>query len=328
MRKNQTIWIDWCNSGRSQNLANRLGVNYYTLDYFSDKPQRIFTFLRYYFASIKTIFLIIYKSPKIVMMTGSPPFPHFIVYYFSKLKKIKYVIDTHSGYFDDKKFNILLGLRRKIMKDAFFHIVTNDIHKDVIESNDGKALVLGVLIERSNSIKGYEFENKKNFVWVSNYARDEPLDIVFNVAKRMPDVNIYITGNKKKASKNFIEKCKIYHNITLTGFMPEEKYISYIKGATAVIALTTRDNTMQRGAYEALSYNVPIITSNWDLLRKSFYKGAVHINNTSIELEHAISSILNNLDNFRKEISELNLIYTEIIEEKMREIKNKLLGEL
>lgn len=322
--KKNTIWIDWVYDGRSQNLAKRFGVIYYSLGYFSDKPKVAYVFLRYLLASFKTISLIITKNPKVVIMTGSPPFPHFIVYYLSKIKKIKFIIDTHSGYFDDKKFHILPELRKKIMAEAFFHIVTNDMHKKIIESNNGRGHILGVLIEDENDIKGYNFVKDNNFVWISGYHYDEPLEIVFDVAKRMPDVNIYITGNIKKAPKIFVEKSSLFNNIILTGFLSEKIYISYIKGSTGVIALTTRDNTMQRGAYEALSYNTPIITSNWNLLKESFFKGTVHINNTAVELEEAIRSICNNRDKFRAEIEDLKNTHKKYFDNKISEINTLL----
>ena len=75
---------------------------------------------------------------------------------------MKYVIDTHSGYFDDPKFQILPRLRKKVLENAFFHIVTNDVHKNIVESNNGKAVIVGALIENNDSNKGYEFKNDKN----------------------------------------------------------------------------------------------------------------------------------------------------------------------
>jgi glycosyltransferase involved in cell wall biosynthesis len=66
-------------------------------------------------------------------------------------------------------------------------------------------------------------------------------------------------------------------NIHFTGFLAREVYTGYIVKCNAVIALTNRDHTMQRGAYEAIYLGKPVITSNFPVLRKSFYKGAVHV---------------------------------------------------
>lgn len=328
MLEKQVLWIDWAFLGRSQNIAERLGVKYYHLNYFSGKPNKIYVILRYFLASIHTVCIILFKNPRIVITTGTPPFPQFIVYYLSKIKERKTVIDTHSGYFDDKKFHILPGLRKRILKNAFLHIVTNDYHKNIVESNNGNAIILGVLMESDNGITEHKFENEKNFFWIASYSPDEPMEIVFDVARKMPDVNFYITGNKKKAPRSFLEESSKYPNVVLTGFLPENDFISYMKGSTAVIALTNSDNTMQRGAYTALSYKVPIITSNWNLLKEIFCRGTVHIDNTSVGLENAIRTICTDLGRFRKEIVELNGIHQEIFFGKIREIREKLLCEV
>jgi hypothetical protein len=80
--ENTIIWIDWAFLGRSQNISSRLGVKYYPLNYFSHKPNKMFVFLRYFLASLRTISLIVTKNPDVVIMTGTPPFPQFIDYYY------------------------------------------------------------------------------------------------------------------------------------------------------------------------------------------------------------------------------------------------------
>jgi hypothetical protein len=49
---------------------------------------------------------------------------------------------------------------------------------------------------------------------------------------------------------------------------------------SAVMVLTTRDQTMQMGAYEALSLGQPIITSDWQILRDSFGPAAAYVDNS------------------------------------------------
>ena len=51
-------------------------------------------------------------------------------------------------------------------------------------------------------------------------------------------------------------------NVRLTGFLPDSDYVGLILASDAVIALTTMDHTMQRGAYEAVYLGRPVITSN------------------------------------------------------------------
>jgi glycosyltransferase involved in cell wall biosynthesis len=69
-------------------------------------------------------------------------------------------------------------------------------------------------------------------------------------------------------------------NVHFTGYLPNETYYALLANSQAVLCLTTRDHTMQRGACEALSLGKPIITSDWPLLQTYFHAGTVHVDNT------------------------------------------------
>ena len=66
--------------------------------------------------------------------------------------------------------------------------------------------------------------------------------------------------------------------------------------------LTTRDNTMQRGACEALSLSRPIVTSDWPLLRSYFAQGTVHVDNTAAGIRSGIAQVLKDRERFETEI--------------------------
>jgi hypothetical protein len=70
-------------------------------------------------------------------------------------------------------------------------------------------------------------------------------------------------------------------NVKFTGFLPDDAYLGLLRSVQAIVVLTTRDHTMQRGACEAVSLGKPIITSDWPLLRSYFHKGTIHVDNTS-----------------------------------------------
>jgi hypothetical protein len=73
----------------------------------------------------------------------------------------------------------------------------------------------------------------------------------------------------------------------------------------AVICLTTRDHTMQRGACEALSMGKPIVTSHWPLLQEYFNKGTVHVDNTSDGIRNGVDEMKANYDRYLSGILEL-----------------------
>ena len=71
------------------------------------------------------------------------------------------------------------------------------------------------------------------------------------------------------------------------------------------MCLTKRDHTMQRGACEALSLGKPIITSRWPLLEDYFYKGTVHVDNSSTGIRAGVAEMVAHHDQYQREIVNL-----------------------
>ncbi len=113
----------------------------------------------------------------------------------------------------------------------------------------------------------------------------------------------YVTGDPSRARSGLIAEAP--KNVMFTGFLPDETYYALMSACQAVLCLTTRDDTMQRGACEALSMGTPVITSNWPLLQSYFDKGAVHVDNTRGQIRAAVREIVASHDRFATAIDEL-----------------------
>ena len=77
-------------------------------------------------------------------------------------------------------------------------------------------------------------------------------------------------------------------NARFTGWLSDEEYAALLGAANMVVTLTTHDHTMQRGGYEAMAAEKPLITSDWPLLRKTFSRGTLHVDNTAEGIAAAI----------------------------------------
>jgi glycosyltransferase involved in cell wall biosynthesis len=93
--------------------------------------------------------------------------------------------------------------------------------------------------------------------------------------------------------------------VHLTGFVPDDVYYGLMDASDAVLCLTTRDHTMQRGACEALSMGVPIITSDTALLRTYFRMGTVHVRNDRDAIRAGVERMVAGHDRFSAEIRQL-----------------------
>jgi hypothetical protein len=86
------------------------------------------------------------------------------------------------------------------------------------------------------------------------------------------------------------------------------------------MCLTTRDNTMQRGACEALSLAKPIITSQWPLLREYFHQGTVHVDNTGAGIRRGVQEMCSRYEEYVTGIRTLQVRQQAEWREKLTEL--------
>ena len=73
-----------------------------------------------------------------------------------------------------------------------------------------------------------------------------------------------------------------------TGYLSNEDYDATMRRAGVVLALTTRDHTMQRAGYESLMWGTPVVTSDFGLLRDYFGSAALYSDCTATDIRDQI----------------------------------------
>ena len=159
-------------------------------------------------------------------------------------------------------------------------------------------------------------------VVVNTFAPDEPLTEILAAASRLPDVQFYVTGKCKNAPPSILTGAP--ENVHFTDFLPDATYYGLLSRADAVMCLTTRDHTMQRGACEALSLARPIITSNWSLFREYFHLGTVHVANLAPEIQQGIREMRMNYARYLSEIQMLPARQQKEWQEKREQLRARL----
>ena len=146
-------------------------------------------------------------------------------------------------------------------------------------------------------------KNGFNVAVVNTFSDDEPLNEVLQAAVGLSDVHFYITGKKSKANPEIMAQAS--GNVHFTDFLPDDQYYALLNTSNAIMCLTTRDHTMQRGACEALSLGKPIITSDWPILREYFREGAVHVPNNGDGIRQGVEEIKNHYEHYQTGIHDL-----------------------
>jgi len=276
--KQRRLFLGWVpRSRRSQVLAERLGAELHQLRRLKHRSP-IHAPFRYSLLALDTWRLLSQSRPHVVFVQNPPPVLALVVWLFSLRHPLALVIDHHTAAFG-RAWCWILPAQRFLAREARLNIVTNEHWQALVEGWGGDTMILDDMPTQFPIGNPYPMEGRANVAVISTFAPDEPLEAVVTAAAELPEVHFYITGDSGRASRSLLAKTP--ENVTFTGFLPDDDYFGLLRGADAVVALTTRNYTNQRGACEAVWLGKALITSDWPVLRASFNLGTVHVSNTA-----------------------------------------------
>ncbi len=297
------IWITWETQRRNQSLSNALGARLYELD-FSNLPS----FLRYIKCSAYTLRILYRDKPQTLFVQNPSLILATLAIVITRISKINVVIDAHNGGIKplDGKSKFLNSWAKFILKNTPTTIVTNEaIRQDIRQYTTGtKILVLPDPLpdihipERKPPLKG-----KFNVLFICTWAADEPYLNVIEAAKLIDkDVFIYITGNHGKIPN--LDSSKLPANVVLTGFIPTKEFDHLLYSADVIMDLTTREDCLVCGAYEAVSIEKPLILSKTQALQ-NYFPGMVYTDNETNDIAKSISIIRSEFQRYNIEAKKL-----------------------
>jgi glycosyltransferase involved in cell wall biosynthesis len=306
MRK--VLFISWAeNCSRSDHLARLLSGKSYMIyaGWLGSRSATIW--LKYVIQIWQTLRLLFHERPHVVLVMVPPIFAALPAYIYCKLTGSRFATDNHTAGFTMRRWQRLKFLHAWLEKRAACNIVTNE-QLQRLQQTWGvpaeKILVIGDLPAQFAKIETPPFltptppstpDNGKHnngffaVTAVCSFNPDEPLDEILQAAAELPEINFFCTGKLKDAPPKILERKP--QNVTFTDFLSVPHYAGLLKDSHGVMVLTTRDHTMQRGAYEAMALGTPIITSDWPLLRKTFANGSLFVDNSPQSIVKAVRQL-------------------------------------
>lgn len=269
------VFISWAEDcSRSDNIARQLGgTSFMVYSPFWGSHYATIAF-KYVAQAIKTLGILARERPQVVLVMSPPPFACLPAWLYGLVTGSGYVIDAHSASFTQARWQAIGFVHRFFSRRARATLVTNAGIEGIVRSWDAPVLVVPDVPIRFKDPASYPVVPGRKITLVCTFAHDEPVGLLFEAARQLPDVHFYVTGNTADAAPGLLEN--LPGNVTLTGFIPRAEYIGLLLASDAVMTMTTRDNTQQRGAYEAIYLGRPVITSDHAFLRGEFPRGAVH----------------------------------------------------
>lgn len=296
------VWGPPSHGPRSRVFARKLGI---PVDFIYSTRRRglLVAPWKYSYQLVKTAILLIRTRPDVVFVQSPPSFAAGVVALYMSLAGGAYVVDLHSDAMLTPHWNRPKWLHRIIRNHAVANIVTNEAFRDTIEREGGNALIIRDIPTTFEVGSAPTLENGTHILVVNKFAPDEPVESIRDAAELCPEVHFHMTGSLERAPRDLV--ANLPPNLHLTDFLPDPDYYALMDAADAVMCLTTRDNTMQRGACEALSMGRPIITSDWPLLRSYFNKGTVHVQPSAESIADGVREVVERQPSLLEGIREL-----------------------
>lgn len=230
---------------------------------------------KYALQAIDTLHLLTRERPEVVFVMSPPPVAALPVLAYCRRRRIPFVIDGHSGAFLDSRWRRMQWLQDALCARAATTIVTNEHLAMRVQRAGAHATVVHDVPIVFPEAERFARDGRFTAAVVCSFSPDEPVDDVLDAARLLPQIRFLITGEPKRFAQRY--RAQLPDNVELTGFLSNPQYGALVSGVDAVVALTTRNHTMLRAAYEAIYQGTPVVVSDWPLLRTAFDEGAVHV---------------------------------------------------
>lgn len=295
------LFVSWApDNTRSATLAEQFGARIFHLHALSVKRVWLAP-CKYIILTARTLRVLAREKPRVVFVLNPPYFSALAVWVFTLFNDTEFILDSHTGAFIERKWTWLEPLHRFIAKRALVSIVTNDTLGKHVERWGGKYFVIG---DVPTSFDPQSVPLPRPHVTVVNtFSFDEPIAEIVEAARRLPEVRFSVTGDIRRCPAAIRNTAP--SNLTFTGYISMTDYINMLYSSDLAVILTTQDHTMQRGAYESVSLEVPIVTSDWPLLRETFSGGGEFCDNTAEDIARAIRQVLSSPTQYKNGVVKL-----------------------
>lgn len=295
------IWITWENQRRNRTLSTALNAELFQFDF---KTNSLWRYLKSLTLTLTTF---ITKRPDVIFVQNPSLILAIFAVNYGRVARIPIIVDAHNaGVFPfDGKTWWGNKITYYLFRCATLTIVTNKALSDFIMQKGGRTAILPDPIPEFDIIQApIALEGRANVLFICSFSSDEPYMEVIEAGRLLSkDIFIYVTGRYKGDINELKEK--IPENVVLTEYIPEDDFVRMLHSVDIVIDLTTREDCLVCGAYEAVAAERPLIVSATKALMQYFHKGTLYTQNNRTDIARQIEYALQNKEKLIQEIKEL-----------------------
>ena len=258
--------------------------------------------LKYLGQAVRTWRILLREKPDAVFVMSPPVVAGLVVYPYCAIRRIPFVVDAHTGAFLDPRWRVLQPLQRWLCRKAATTIVTNThLSRMLSEFGADWTILPDVPVKYPASPSSFD-DGGFLVAVICSFDYDEPVELIVDAARALPDVSFLMTGNPRKVAHL---TPGFPPNLRLTGFLENAQYGQLLRDADVVMALTTGQHKMLRAAYEAIYQGTPIIISESPMLREEFGAGAILVHNSVEQIVEAVTRMKQHPERYQEEALQL-----------------------
>ncbi len=277
--KKKNIYVAWVKFQRRA-VSMESFFDYDCIHITSLFKHKYFRIFDYVIKSIKTLGYLFKYKPNVVWIQLTPTFLLNILLLYKRFfnNNVVIVSDCHNGVFVGKWKKYFSS---DLLNKSNIILVHNTVIRDIAINmglDPSKTIILGDKpAEKSiNFIPLQQKEYAKQVLMPCGFSKDEPLEVVFEAAKLIPDITILISGPKERGVSLF-DYSKKPENVHLIGYLSLQDFETIFLQSDLILGLTTYDHIQLSVANEAVGMEQPMVLSNTTLLCEMFNKGVIHV---------------------------------------------------
>lgn len=294
------VFVSWItHHGRSEDLARALGTDCVFIAVGSLTRRRTAP-LRHAVQTVMTMWELGRRRPRLLVVMAPPAALVLLGLVYRRLTGAKLVVDCHS--------KAVLGepLSWRLTERADLTLVT------LPELSGGRAGVVAIHDPPATAVSAPRHDE---VLFPASWYSDEPTAELLDAARSLPELRFAITG-RAPAGLN------VPGNVRLTGYLSRDAYLMLLAGSPLILALTTREATMQRAAYEAVAAGRPVVATDTVALRSYLADAAVYAK--PADLAAAISEAMQRLPGLEAEVAKVRTRQARAFSEALHEIGERL----
>lgn len=296
MSKDAWLWITWEHQVRNISMSRLMGCDYVELE---SKSSRM---VRYFMLGWKTIRLLGSGKYEVIFFQNPSIMLGLICALYKKLNPAcLFVGDFHNAALEPGQLRFINAF---IARTIDITLVSNRNLFAHVETMGGVPFAFPdpiPLPEQKNILPPGQ---ASYILFISSWADDEPINNVLDAFIMSGlwenSIELRITGRVKLAKLNKPREYYERYNIKFLGFVSESDYWQELANASLNIDLTTRDDCLVCGAYEAISVSAPILLSNNAASLDYFGKYARFTDNSVADIKNNMIFVIDNLLSIRE----------------------------